>query len=155
MDDIRFNSLVKKFNPKVKLNSEDAPVEPAYQEEMEPGHAVPDVYREYRARFSQKPTDLNAYRRQVMFRCSHIGTKELEILLRDYLLINQDKMTYEDLEEFDNEIVSVENPSLQRYLVEGQKILPEHDTKYMRILMLYVAARKSDYHGNVPKDIDA
>ena len=88
-----------------------------------------------------------------MYRSGHIGTKELEIILRDYLMIHQDKMTYEDVEQFDDEILNIENPSLQRYLVNGEPIIPEHDNKYMNILMNYVEARKKDYHGNIPKDI--
>ena len=88
-----------------------------------------------------------------MYRSGHIGTKELEIILRDYLMIHQDKMTYEDVEQFDDEILNIENPSLQRYLVNGEPIIPEHDNKYMNILMNYVEARKKDHHGNIPKDI--
>ena len=55
---------------------------------------VPEIYREHRHRFSQQPDDLDAYKRQVMYRSTHIGTKELEIILRDYLKIHQSKMTY-------------------------------------------------------------
>ena len=47
-----------------------------------------------------------------MYRASHIGTKELEIVLADYLKINQNNMTYNDVEKFDYDILSVENPSL-------------------------------------------
>ena len=36
-----------------------------------------------------------------MYRSSHIGTKELEIILSDWLKLNQDKMEYKDIEEFD------------------------------------------------------
>ena len=61
-----------------------------------------------------------------MYRSSHIGTKELEILLGDYLLLNQHKMSYQDVEEFDHQILSIENPSLQRYLVNGEPIIPDH-----------------------------
>ena len=63
---------------------------------------VPEIYREHRHKFSKQPEDLNAYKRQVYYRCSHIGTKELEIIIGDYLKINQDKMNYEEVEEFDN-----------------------------------------------------
>ena len=88
-----------------------------------------------------------------MYRCSHIGTKELEIVLRDWLILNQDKFTYEELERFDNEIVSMENPAMQRVLINGEPIQdPAHDTKYLRILIDYVAARKRDYKNNVPEE---
>tara|TARA_B110001450_G_C17464757_1_gene417691 strand:- start:72 stop:350 length:279 start_codon:yes stop_codon:yes gene_type:complete len=85
-----------------------------------------------------------------MYRSSHIGTKELEILLGDYLLLNQDKMSYQDVEEFDHQILSIENPSLQRYLVNGEPIIKEHQNKWIGIMMDYVGARKTDYYANVP-----
>ena len=86
-----------------------------------------------------------------MYRSKHIGTKELEILLADWLILNQDKLTYEDVEQYDHEILSVENPQLQRYLINGEPLLPEHNNKYMNILLDYVKARKEDYYGNVPE----
>ena len=113
---------------------------------------MPEIYREHRHRFSKQPEDLGAYKRQIMYRAGHIGTKELEILLRDWLLLNQEGMNYEDVEQFDHEILSIENPQMQRYLINGEDVLPEHDNKYMRILLDYVQARKTDYHNNVPKE---
>ena len=62
------------------------------------GYDTPDVFREHRHQYSKKPTDIAAYRRQITFRCGNIGTKELEIVLRDYLTIYSAKMSYEDLE---------------------------------------------------------
>ena len=112
---------------------------------------MPDVFREHRHTYSAKPEDINAYRRQIAYRCGHIGTKELEIVLKDYLTINSAKMTYADLEEFDSHVLDLENPQLQRYLMNGDDILPEHDKKYMRILVDYVEARKVDYKANVPQ----
>ena len=100
---------------------------------------VPEVYREHRHKFGDKPKDLSAYKRQLKYRCAHIGTKELEILLRDYLTLNQDKMDYAETERFDDEILNVENPIMLRYLVNHERPLaPEHDTKYMNIMCQYV-----------------
>ena len=45
-----------------------------------------------------------------MYRCGHIGTKELEIVLRDWLELNAPGMTYEELEQFDADILDIENP---------------------------------------------
>ena len=63
-------------------------------------------------------------------------------------------MTYADVEKFDYEILSVENPSLQRYLINGEPIVEEHQNEMMYKLLKYIDARKKDYHGNIPKDID-
>ena len=54
-----------------------------------------------------------------MYRCGHIGTKELEIVLRDYLDLHAHDMTYEELEQFDADILDIENPQMQRYLLNG------------------------------------
>ena len=116
-----------------------------------PGHEVPEVFRQHRSTFSDKPDDVNAYRKQIMYRCGHIGTKELEIVLRDWLELNASGMTYEELEQFDADILDIENPQLQRYLMNGDSILPEHDNKYMNILVRYIDARMEDYVQNVPK----
>ena len=60
-------------------------------------------------------------------------------------------MDYAETERFDDEILNVENPVMQRYLVNGERPLaPEHDTKYMNIMCEYVELRKSDYKNNVP-----
>ena len=116
---------------------------------------MPEIYREHRHRFSKQPEDIDAYKRQVMYRAGHIGTKELEIVLMDYLKINQDNMTYADVEKFDYEILSVENPLLQRYLLNGERIMEDHiRNDSMGKLLDYISARKKDYHGNIPKDID-
>ena len=74
------------------------------------GMDVPEVFREHRHTYSAKPTDINAYRKQITYRCGHIGTKELEIVLRDWLELNSQKMTYAELEQFDDEIIGIENP---------------------------------------------
>ena len=81
-----------------------------YDEENE--DVVPEIYREHRHKFSTKPDDIDAFKRQVMYRSVHIGTKELEIILRDYLVMHFDKMSYAEVDQFDDEILSMENPSL-------------------------------------------
>ena len=96
------------------------------------------MFREFRHQYSSKPEDRDAFLRQITYRVGYIGTKELEIILRDYITLYGDKMSYEDLEQFDEEIISIENPSLQRYLVNMEPLEPEHNTKYVRELVLYV-----------------
>ena len=120
--------------------------------EKEDGHEVPEVFRAHRHTYSARPEDANAYRKQILYRCGHIGTKELEIILRDYLTLNAETMTYEELEQFDKDILDIENPSLQRYLLNGDPIEEQHNNKYLNILVKYVEARKVDYAANVPKE---
>ena len=118
---------------------------------MEEGLDVPEVFREHRHAYSDKPKDITAYRKQIMYRCGHIGTKELEIVLRDWLELNSGNMSYEDLEQFDKDVLDIENPQMQRYLMNGDPIQEQHNTKYMNILVKYVDDRKVDFAGNVPE----
>ena len=64
----------------------------------DPGQDVPEVFRQHRHQYSQKPAEVDGYRKQIMYRCGHIGTKELEIVLRDWLELHAHGMTYEELE---------------------------------------------------------
>ena len=61
-------------------------------------------------------------------------------------------MSYQDVEQFDNQILNIENPQLQRYLINGEDVLPVHDLKYVHILLDYVNKRKNDYYANIPKE---
>ena len=56
--------------------------------------------------------------------------------------LNQNEMSYNDLEEFDNDVLSLENPTLQKYLMNGDKLRPDHDKKWMRLIVEYVNSRK-------------
>ena len=82
----------------------------ASRTEEEDGHYVPEIFRQNRHKYSQKPAEIEGYKKQVIYRSTHIGTKELEIILGDWLALNVDKMTYGDLEQFDTDILDVENP---------------------------------------------
>ena len=59
------------------------------------GHDFPNVFKDHRGSFSQKPTDLAAYRRQVTYRSLNIGTNVIAIILSDYLAIHMEKMSYQ------------------------------------------------------------
>ena len=46
----------------------------------------------------------------------------------------------------------MENPSLQRYLLNGEPLKEEDaQNKYLAVLIDYIDARKTDYASNVPK----
>ena len=71
---------------------------------------VDQTFRELRHDYSSKPMEASDYLKQIRYRCGHIGTKELEIVFRDYLELFGGKMTYAELEQFDKEILDFENP---------------------------------------------
>ena len=62
---------------------------------------VPEIYREHRHKYSQKPEDRDAYFRQIMYRSKHIGTKELEIVLSDWLTLFGKELPYNELDQYD------------------------------------------------------
>ena len=92
---------------------------------------------------ASKPQDLAGYRRQVMYRCGHIGTKELELVLTQYLHVFANGWTYKELEAFENEIMSMENPQLVKYLMNGDPVMDKHKTNHMDKLLDYVEKRKT------------
>ena len=59
--------------------------------------------------------------------------------------MNADKMSYEELEQFDRDVLDVENPSLHRYLVNCDVVEEQHNNKYVNALVEYVEARKTNY----------
>ena len=61
-----------------------------------------------------------------------------------------DQMSYADLEKFDDEVLNIENPQLQRYFMNQEPLLPEHDTHYIKALVEYVNLRKENYAKYVP-----
>ena len=83
---------------------------PNQEDEQEEGHFVPEIFRQNRHKYSQKPTEVDGYRKQIVYRAGHIGTMELEVVLRDWLALNVAKMSYEELEQFDQDVLDIENP---------------------------------------------
>mmetsp|Transcript_11819 Transcript_11819/g.13420 ORF Transcript_11819/g.13420 Transcript_11819/m.13420 type:complete len:111 (-) Transcript_11819:126-458(-) len=63
-----------------------------------------------------RPADLDGFRKQTLYRCRHLGMKELEIIIGDWVEMNLDKMDYKDLDQFEEEVIQVENPVLFSYL---------------------------------------
>ena len=47
-------------------------------------------------------------------------------------------MTYDELEQFDTAVLSLENPQLQMYLMNQQELLPQHDKEAFRRVVQYV-----------------
>ena len=76
-----------------------------------------------------------------MYRCGRYGTKEIEILLTDWFREHTAGLTFEDLEQFDQEVLNIENPQMIRYLINGEPLEKQHDNKYMKVLVAYVKER--------------
>ena len=86
--------------------------------------------------------------------------KELEIIIGDWVETNIDNLSYEDLEQFEEEVVQVENPILFRYFwnnmdlddsnaIKGGK--KHTESKYLIELKKYVKNRKENFVSYTPK----
>ena len=67
-----------------------------------------------------------------MYRCGRYGTKELELLLTDWFRERGAGLTYSQLEQFDQQVLNIENPQMIRYLMAGEPLAPQHDNEFMR-----------------------
>ena len=92
-----------------------------------------------------RPEKVEDYRKMLVFRCTHLGTLELEIIIGDYMKRNAESMSYEDLIEFENQIVDTENPKLQDFLINKKEMTGEYDSKYMNLLKQYVEDSKANW----------
>ena len=80
--------------------------------------------------------------------------KELEIIIGDWLDLNLDKMSYEDLDQFEEEVIQVENPVLYSYLCDNKDLNDSNamkgakkhtESKYLLELKEYVKNRKENF----------
>ena len=63
-----------------------------------------------------------SFRKQMMYRCGRFGNKEIEIILTDWFKINGAGLSYGDLEQFDQDVLNIENPQMIRYLMNGEPL---------------------------------
>lgn len=84
------------------------------------------------------PTDTEALRRAIMYRCTHVGMLEAEILLRDWAQLHLPALNHDELVAFHDEVLENETPDIFAYLT-GKKPAPE--TPYFQQLRAYVQTR--------------
>ena len=98
-----------------------------------------------------RPSEVEAFRRQTLFRWKHLGIKELEIIIGDWVEMNIDKMSFEDLEQFEEEVIQVENPVLFQYLCDNKPLNDDNamegakkhtESKYLIELKEYIQNKK-------------
>ena len=90
--------------------------------------------------------------RKLRYRVLHLGTKEVEIVIGDYMKINAPAMDREALLQFERDVLSQETPVLQKHIINGDALTEEIDSHYMQELKAYVVKRKADLRGNVPAE---
>lgn len=56
-------------------------------------------------------------RKQLLFRSKNLGMKELDLLVGRWATLNFPKMNYEELQQFNQEVLSKETPDLNKMLL--------------------------------------
>mmetsp|Transcript_37593 Transcript_37593/g.39040 ORF Transcript_37593/g.39040 Transcript_37593/m.39040 type:complete len:132 (+) Transcript_37593:12-407(+) len=77
--------------------------------------------------------DFETAKKQVYWRIRNIGQREFELLIGDWWEANQSKMGFEEIKNFNKEILEMDNPSMNRYFV--QLITPEKELFYTRKIL--------------------
>ena len=81
-----------------------------------------NVIRKYKHLQSDRHPDLVIYKKQLLYRASRMGQKELELIIANWLRHNMDKMTYEELNKFEDEVLLVDNMVLFNHLFGAKTI---------------------------------
>ena len=68
-----------------------------------------------------------------------MGQLELEIILGEYFDKNKQDMTYDQLVQFEDEVLDTENPILQKYLLSSDPVDDKYVTPYLKSVKEYVA----------------
>ena len=85
---------------------------------------------------------------------NNLGMKELEIIIGDWIDLNIKKMDYKDLDQFEEEVIQVENPVLFQYLCDGKPLNDDNvikdgkkhtESRYLLELKEYVEKRKNNF----------
>jgi len=95
-----------------------------------------NITQDHQNDFTQPPIfkiilndDINVAKKQVKWRVRNMGQLELEVLLLKWYDKNESKLSLEDLKEFTKEVLELEIPELNKYLLQHQP-LPKN-SKYL------------------------
>ena len=80
---------------------------------------------------SSRHPDVEIYKKQLLFRGSRMGQKELELIVHDYLLENMNKMSYKELVKFEEEILLSDNMILFNHILGVKKIKDLSNESYI------------------------
>ncbi len=79
--------------------------------------------RKFKYLQSGRHPDLVIYKKQLLYRAAHMGQKELELIIEKWLRHSMDKMTYEQLAKFEDEVLLTDNMVLFNHIL-GDKLVP-------------------------------
>jgi succinate dehydrogenase flavin-adding protein (antitoxin of CptAB toxin-antitoxin module) len=74
--------------------------------------------------------NINIAKKQLFWRIRNMGQLEIELILQKWWDKNKDKLTLEDMKAFSQEVLEMENPDLNNYLVN--QIPAPDNLKFMK-----------------------
>jgi len=74
-------------------------------------------------------------KKQIYWRIRNIGQRELEMLIMSWYDTNKDNLSVNQLQEFNNEILNMDIPEMNKYFVKLEPLLPE--LKFSKLIMDY------------------
>jgi succinate dehydrogenase flavin-adding protein (antitoxin of CptAB toxin-antitoxin module) len=88
----------------------------------------------YRGLHPSLPNNVDDLRKAIVYRCRTSGQRELELLLQSFLNIHSSTMQKEELLQFHEQVLMLDNPIIIDYL-SGVRTPP--DDKYLTMLIEY------------------
>ncbi len=89
------------------------------------------IYREFHPSL---PNNVDELRKAIAYRCRTSGQRELELLLQSFLNLHSSSMQKEELLQFHEQVLMLDNPIIIDYL-SGTRTPP--DDKYLTMLIDY------------------
>ena len=80
-------------------------------------------------------SDIVLLRKQLNYRSNNLGMKELDLLVGRWAEIHLPGMTYEQLQEYNERVLTVETPDLYKNLLDHQAPLPTDE--YLKRIKLW------------------
>lgn len=89
-------------------------------------------YKKMHDIYDRKPQDLEGYCKMLIFRSKNLGMKELDLLIGSWAVRNLKKLSREELQRYEYEIIQMETPDLHKILSStakefaAEQFPPEH-----------------------------
>ncbi len=91
-----------------------------------------DVIRRYRGMQSERHPDIEVYKKQLLFRASHMGQKELELIVHHWLKTHMSQLDYAGLIKFEEEVMLCDNIVLFNYILGSKPLSDLHPDHIIR-----------------------
>ena len=91
---------------------------------------------------SSRATNIEDYKKQLIYRGGRVGQKELEMIINEYLIVNMDNMKYEELVKFEEEVLMSDNMILFNYILGVKDVKGIDKGSYLVAVKEFAKQRK-------------